>query len=320
METSSLNPRKRIAAGASSLFAHAEYPLERSLEYPGDPGLFGPKSATWRVVGDASAFIGGIRALLIQAVHPEVVAGVVDHSTYETDPLGRLSRTGAYVAATSYGAAPEVDEALAVVRRAHTGVAGISHRGERYSANGARHAAWVHNALADSFLTAYEEFGPYLLDPSSGDVYTREQAKLGARFHSDELPATRDELANWIVSHPDIGPSPGMEQVVSFLSDPPLPRSAIGPYKVLFHAAVSTIPDRIVEILEVRRRRGASSAGRTLTRTLRWALGASPSWWLALERTGTPLPVGVTFRRPPPVEGIEDRFAESTDRIARSRH
>jgi uncharacterized protein (DUF2236 family) len=318
MDLSSLNPRKRIAAVASSLFAHADYPLERSLEYQGDPGLFGPGSTTWQVVGDASAFIGGIRALLVQAVHPEVVAGVMDHSTYETDPLGRLSRTGAYVAATSYGAMPEVEVALEVVTRAHTGVAGTSHRGKPYSANSARHAAWVHNVLADSFLTAYEAFGPHPLDTSSGDAYAMEQTKLGARFHTVELPETRRELANWIVSHPDIGPSPGMEQVVDFLGDPPLPRSAITPYRVLFHAAVTTIPDRIVEILGIQRRRGAADAGRALTRTLRWALGASPSWWLALERTETPLPAGVTFRRPPPIDGIESRFAESTGGVERS--
>ncbi len=224
MATSWLNPRSRIAESASSLFSHASYPLERSLDYPGDPGLFGPGSVTWQVVGDASAFIGGIRALLIQAVHPEVVAGVADHSTYEADPLGRLSRTSAYVAATSYGAMPEVEEALQIVNRAHTGVVGESHRGRRYSANGPRYAAWVHNALADSFLTAYEHFGPHALDPADGDRYTREQALLGGRFQATDLPTTRDDLAMWIAHHPDVGPSPGMEQVVSFLVHPPLPR------------------------------------------------------------------------------------------------
>ncbi len=311
MDASSLNPRSRIAENASSLFSHAAYPLEHSLEHPGDPGLFGPESVTWRVVGDASAFIGGIRALLIQAVHPEVVAGVAEHSTYETDPLGRLSRTSAYVAATSYGAMPEVEEALDIVNRAHTGVAGTSHRGRAYTANGPRYAAWVHNALADSFLTAYEIFGQHPLDPTERDGYVREQAHLGSRFQTTELPETREELATWITRHPDIGPSPEMHHVVSFLRDPPLPRTAAGPYAVLFRAAVTTIPDHIASILGLRRHVGARTAGRALTGALRWSLGASPSWWLALERTATPLPEGVAFRRPPPIEGIEQRFARS---------
>ena len=68
---------------------------------------------TWELMGDASTFIGGIRALLVQAAHPEVVAGVADHSRYREDPLGRLSRTSNYVTATSYGAMPEVDAAVA---------------------------------------------------------------------------------------------------------------------------------------------------------------------------------------------------------------
>ena len=72
----------------------------------GDPGLFGPDSVTWRVIGDVATFIGGIRALLVQAAHQEVAAGVADHSRYQDDPLGRLSRTSAYVTATAFGAMP----------------------------------------------------------------------------------------------------------------------------------------------------------------------------------------------------------------------
>src|SRR5579871_1236740 len=64
--------RDRVVAGTSGLFAHGDDPLAGTLGYPGDPGLFGPASMTWRVIGDASVFAGGIRALLVQAAHPEV--------------------------------------------------------------------------------------------------------------------------------------------------------------------------------------------------------------------------------------------------------
>jgi uncharacterized protein (DUF2236 family) len=307
-------PRGAIADSASSLFSHADYPLANSLKYPGDEGLFGPASVTWRVVGDAAAFIGGIRSLLIQATHPEVAAGVADHSIYETDPLGRLSRTSAYVTATTYGAAREVDDALQRVRRAHIPVEGTSHRGRSYSAENGAFGAWVHNTLADSFLVAYETYGPEGLAPADGNRYVAEQAVLGRRVGATDLPSTRTDLSDWIANHPALGPSPGMEQAMAFLRNPPLPRAVIGPYKVLFQAAAATVPTRIAEILGVKRYRAALGAGSAITGALRWSLGASPSWWLALERTNQPLPPNVTFRRPPPVDNINERFTASTGR------
>ena len=300
LPTSRLNPRARIADRASSLFAHADYPLAHSLDYPGDPGLYGPQSVTWRVIGDVSTFIGGIRALLIQAAHPEVVAGVVDHSVYETDPLGRLSRTSSYVTATTYGAMPEVEEALQRVRKAHVGVEGTSHRARPYTASGAEYAAWVHNVLADSFLAAYECYGPQPLTDDERDRYVTEQARLGTLVKATELPETRDDLSRWIAAHPEIGPSPGMRQTVAFLRNPPLPRTVVPAYELLFHAAAATVPSRIAEILRVKRYTWAPRAGDTLTKGLRWSLGASPSWWLALERTESAPPTGVRFLRPPP--------------------
>lgn len=120
--------RDRAVAGTASLFSHGAYPLARTLDYPGDPGLFGPGSMTWPVAGDTAVFVGGIRALLVQAAHPEAAAGVAQHSRYREDPLGRLARTAAYVSATSFGAMPEVERAVAMVRGRHRPVAGRSNR------------------------------------------------------------------------------------------------------------------------------------------------------------------------------------------------
>ena len=144
--------RDRVVNSTTELFSHAPYPLADTLDYRGDPGMCGPDSATWPVIGDAAAFVGGIRGLLIQAAHPEVMAGVSQHSRYREDPLGRLSRTSAYVTATSFGAMPEVEAAVNAVRRAHAPVRGTSHRDRGYRAGAAPLAAWVHNALTDSFL------------------------------------------------------------------------------------------------------------------------------------------------------------------------
>lgn len=288
--------RNRMVASTTGLFAHAPYPLEHTLSYRGDPGLFGPDSITWPVIGDVSAFIGGIRALLIQAAHPEVVAGVADHSTYRIDPLGRLSRTSAYVTATSFGAGPEIEAAAKTVRDAHAPVRGRSHRGLPYSAGTPKFAAWVHNALTDSFLVAYQEFGPRWLSEAEADRFVTEQTRVGRLLDADPLPETASRLSRWLTDHPDIGDSPGLTETVTFLRFPPLPPAARIGYRLMFTAAVSTIPSQLRHILGVRKRPGARSAGRFMARFLRWALGSSPSWYLGLRRVGAEVPEGL-FRQ-----------------------
>lgn len=152
--------RDRVVGSTTSLFSHGPQALEHTLDHMGDPGLLGPESVSWRVIGDAAAFVGGIRALLIQTAHPEVSAGVEQHSRYRDDPLGRLSRTSVYVTETTYGSMPEVHAAVQTVRVAHKPVTGRSERDKPYSAANPQMAAWVHNVLTDSFLAAYQAFGP----------------------------------------------------------------------------------------------------------------------------------------------------------------
>jgi uncharacterized protein (DUF2236 family) len=246
--------------------------------------------------------IGGIRGLLIQAAHPEVVAGVGDHSRYRQDPLGRLSRTAAYVTATTFGAMPEVEAAVAQVRRTHRMVTGVSSRDIPYDADDPGFSAWVHNALTDSFLVANQLFGRTRLSFPDADRFIAEQTRVGALLASDPMPLSAGELATWIERHPEIAPSPEMSDAVDFLIDPPLePGIKIG-YKVLLEAAVATIPIRIRSILGLTKVPGAVTAGKAVTRGLRWALGSSPSWNLALIRCDAPVPEGL-FKQPLPVSG-----------------
>lgn len=302
------DPRKTLASSAAGLFSHAEYPLARSLDYQGDIGLFGPGSASWHVLGDVSSFIGGIRALLIQAAHPEVVAGVADHSTYESDPLGRLSRTSAYVTATGYGAMPEVEAALRLVRRAHVPVKGVSHRGVSYTASDGELASWVHNVLIDSFITAHQVFGREPLSADRADSFVEEQSRLGKLMGASDLPMTTRSLHDWVRNHPSLDASPGMVSTVQFLRRPPLPLGVGMGYRVLFHTAVGTISPNLRDLLGIQRYLGAASSGRLTVRVLQWSMGSSPSWWLALQRTGTSMPDGVAFRQPPPAAGASELF------------
>lgn len=292
--------RARITRAATSPFQHAPYPLARTLEFPGDPGLLGPDSVSWRVLGDVAAFVGGIRGLLVQAAHPEVVAGVGDHSRYQEDPLGRLSRTSAYVTATTYGAMPEVDRVVGMVRKMHGRVTGVSDRGRQYSAGDPPLAAWVHNALTDSFLVAHQAFGAERLTAAEADQFVAEQARIGRLLDAEPIPETAGELADWIADHPEIEPSPSMAEAIGFLTDPPLAPSLKAGYLVLMKAAVTTLPDRITEILGIDGSALGRLGGHAATKALRWALGSSPSWNLALVRTGAEVPEGV-FHQPLPV-------------------
>ena len=273
--------------------------MRDTLDYPGDPGVCGPGAASWSLIGDVTAFVGGIRALLIQSAHPEVVAGVADHSRYREDPLGRLSRTSAYVTATTFGAMPEVRRAVDVVRTAHRPVVGRSHRGRPYSAGAPGLAAWVHNVLTDSFLAAYQAYGPRSVTPLEADRFVVEQARIGRMLDADPLPTDAAALRGWIEDHPDLAPSPGMRAAVEFLSDPPLEPLHKAGYSLLFRGAVAITPVRIRRILGMSDVPWGGAAGRVTVGSLRWVMGSSPSWKLALMRTGCPVPAGL-FRQPLP--------------------
>lgn len=289
--------RRRIAVAAVAPFGHAPYPLVNTLSFEGDPGLCGPGSVSWMVIGDAAAFVGGIRGLLIQAAHPEVVAGVGDHSRYREDPLGRLSRTSSYVTATTYGAMPEVEQAIAQVRRIHRIVSGVSSRGIPYDAGEPALSAWVHNALTDSFLEAHQAYGAQPLTAEQADRFVAEQARIGALLGSDPLPRTAAELSGWVADHPGLAPSPEMRDAVDFLTDPPLAPTLWLGYRALLEAALAITPPRLREILGVTPTPGAGSIGKASVAALRWAIGASPSWKLALMRNGEPVPEHL-FKQP----------------------
>jgi uncharacterized protein (DUF2236 family) len=288
--------RKRLTESVLSLFAHGPQPLERTLDHLGDPGLLGPGSVSWEVIADSAVMLGGIRALLVQTAHPEVVAGVEDHSNYRADPLGRLTRTSLYVTETTYGSRPEVEAAVRMVRRAHRPVHGRSGRDIAYDANDGALAAWVHNVLTDSFLAAFQAYGPRRLSATEADRFVDEQSRIGELLGADPLPRRADELRAWIVDHPALERSEAQAAAVKFLRKPPLGRPQRVGYELLLQGALATIPPSLRDLLGLRPAPGADATGALMVKTLRWALGPSPVWKLALERSGAEVPEGL-FRR-----------------------
>jgi uncharacterized protein (DUF2236 family) len=189
-----------------------------------------------------------------------------------------------------------VEAAVRAVRRAHRPVHGRSERDVAYDANDGELAAWVHNVLTDSFLAAFQAYGPRRLSPAEADRFVDEQSRIGALLGADPLPRGADELRAWIVGHPALERSEAQVAAVKFLRKPPLKRPQRVGYELLLQGAVATIPQPLRELIGVNPAPAADATGATMVKTLRWALGPSPVWKLALERSGAEVPAGV-FKR-----------------------
>lgn len=143
-----------------------------------DEGLFGPDSVSWRVHADPSMLLGGLRALLLQALHPVAMAGVAQHSAFREDPWGRLYRTAFFIGAVTYGTGPEAREAVDRVRRVHRHVHGTDPvTGRHYRADDPDLLLWVHCSEVGSFLGTARRAGLHLTD-AEADTYLREQTEV----------------------------------------------------------------------------------------------------------------------------------------------
>src|SRR3954463_1721241 len=118
----------------------------RGMRGAHDGGVLGPDAVSSTVVGHPAALIGGLRALVIQSLHPLAMAGVAQHSDYRNRALDRLRRTAAYVAAGVFGDTGTAEAAGARVRRLHARVRGIDPvTGCPYSADDPETQVWVHS-------------------------------------------------------------------------------------------------------------------------------------------------------------------------------
>ncbi|HEY6530883.1 MAG TPA: oxygenase MpaB family protein, partial [Acidimicrobiales bacterium] len=236
--------RGQLGRGVRRMVA-GDRPPVRDLSAPveGDPGLFGPESVTWRIHSDASMFVGGLRALLLQMLHPLAMAGVADHSDYRHHPDHRLARTALYVATTTYGTTAQAEQAIATVKRVHEAVVGTAPDGRAYAASDPHLVAWVHHAEVDSFLRAYERYGTEPLTAEDADRYVAEMAVLCELLGGEPPARSVAELRSYFRSvRPELRAGSQAREAARWLMVPPLPLAARPAYAVIAPAAVGLLP------------------------------------------------------------------------------
>ena len=307
-----------IRSGLGRAFGPPPFDLSAT---PGDPGLFGPASASWAIISEPAAIVGGIRALLVQLLHPLAMAGVADHSRFRNDALGRLQRTSSYVTATTFGALPEAFAATAAVRRAHRRVAGTAPDGRAYRADDPHLLAWVSVALTSGFLQAHRLYARPRLPAEVADRFVAEQSRASAlldprvdlaalardpdaldelRAGTLALPMLRDATLPQTVAELDVALreyAPEFEvndqarEALRFLRWPDVPLPLRAGYLPLFAGAVASLERDQRRLLGLRMG-GATRAVQAQTRAtlvaMRVAAGASPALEAARRRAGAP--------------------------------
>ncbi len=250
----------------------------RIAEPPGAPGWFSPGDPVWTVHGSVATFLGGIRSLLLQALHPLALAGVDQHSTYRQDPFGRLQRTGAFIAATTYGSADLAQGTVDAVRVMHRRVTGTAEDGRAYSAQDPRLLLWVHLALTDSMLRAYLDYGHD--GPVDADGYVANMAVVAEAMGVPDPPTSQAGLAAALESfRPELRVDEVVRRTHGFIMKAPLPLTLRPGYRVLARAAWDSMPDWALDMLGSKPRlagvdRGLADAS---LRVLKVALVASPA-------------------------------------------
>ncbi|TDK24795.1 DUF2236 domain-containing protein [Arthrobacter crusticola] len=225
------------------------------LEQGDDVGYFVPGSAVWAVNGSMTPLVAGVRALLLQALHPGAMAGVHAHSSFREDPLGRLANTIRWIFTVTYGSQRTAQEGSAFVQRLHQRVRGtyVDSNGttREYSAADPALVRWVHLAFTDAFLAAHKAYGDPI--PGGGDQYVAEWAQAGELMGVESPPRSEAELAAQLRAFdPELTNSDQVQEALAYIKRPPLPASQRLGYRVLFAAAVATLEPRHREMLGLR--------------------------------------------------------------------
>ncbi len=272
--------RSQLGAALFHRVAGPEGPRRRERIH-GTPGprWFAPGSPIQQVHGDASMFIGGIRALMLQSLHPAAMTAIAEHSGFKGDMWGRLARTSTFLATTTFGTASDAQTTVDAVRRIHERITGTTADGTPYAASDPHLLKWVHVAEIDSFLVAHQTYGAVPLDQAGRDEYVAQTGDVAARLGVVDPPRTEAELRATLAAYrPELRGTDLAHDAVGFLLwHPELPAAARPAYLVLAAAAVGLMPAwsrRELRLfrLPVTERTVVRALGHAATGTIRWAM------------------------------------------------
>ena len=305
--------RERLGRELFQRVAGPDGPRHRDRIH-GTPGprWFAADSPIARVHGDAAMFVGGIRAILLQTLHPAAMTAVAEHSGYRGDMWGRLARTSRFLAVTTFGTAEHAEQAVAAVRRIHEGVNGTMPDGSGYRASDPHLLAWVHAAEVESFLLAHQVYGQHPLDQAGRDTYVAQTAEVARRLGVVDPPTSEAALRSTLRSfRPELTGTAHARDAASFLIwHPDLPLAARPAYGVLMAAGIALLPAWTrrplrLPLLPVAERTVVRALGRAATGTIRWAMapGRAQAGELSLD-------AGIFVRRvsgiPPTAPGVSE--------------
>lgn len=220
------------------------------------PGLYLPTDAPWVVHADLATLVGGVRALLMQALHPGSLAGVRGHSRYKDDPLGRLSGTIRWLTVTTFGSHEALAGEAARVNRMHDSVSG-SYRTAAGSERNYRAAdpdllRWVHVAFMDSFLRAHQCYSTRII-PGGADAYVRLWAKSVEPLGLADAPRDEAGLLSCLDAfRGELSVTDDTRDVIRWLRRPPLPMAARPVYGLLFQSALASLPEEYRRMIGIR--------------------------------------------------------------------
>lgn len=245
----------------------------------GDPGLFGPDSISWQVHGDfTSMLVGGISALLMQALHPLALAGVWDHSNFRQDLLGRLRRTGQFISGTTFGAKADADWLIEKVKTIHLQVTGTAPDGRSYAASDPALLTWVHVAEVHSFLQSHLRYRNPNLSGADQDRYYAEIAVIAERLGATNVPRSRVEVAEYLQDmRPQLLCDERSLEILQILLNAPAPSLLAGVAGKLFmQGGIDLLPEWAQRMLgqpvSPQRSRLIRTSINRLAPLLRWAV------------------------------------------------
>ena len=242
-------------------------------------GLYLPDDAPWVVHADLGTLVGGVRALLMQALHPGSLAGVRTHSRYKDDPLGRLAGTIRWLTITTFASHEALAAEASRVNRMHDRVKGqyesSSGESRNYRAADPDLLRWVHIAFMDSFLRSHQIFSTTPI-PGDADAYVRLWAKSVEPLGLTDVPMNEKELLAWLDHYrSELVVNDDTRDVIQWLRNPPLPIAARPVYALLFQSALASLPPEHRELIGLKSLPLSilQPITRTLLKSIRLAIG-----------------------------------------------